>query len=284
MEGTGRPHLGTMPAILGSLDAHDSEHDGVKRLRVLSRHPDRWSDVQPTGWSVDVAWCSPRPGQGRLPYRPDAVIQDLVENETKATAYVLDVLDINGPAVDDVSNWLLMVDDRSGAVDTKVYVCVDEGLHAPADLLRWATILPRVTTPTVAPLHIGESSFEPSSTASIGEVQGSVQPSLDAHEIQHLTRLPQGFSSDALRRRILQWRRMGFDVSDLESALVQEAEVRERIYRHVEDNVRRAIDLDRRLDLMAEHLPATDVERDRFRLRQLTGLDQIESNLNALTE
>ena len=34
-------------------------------------------------------------------------MQDLVGNETKATAYVLDVLDINGPAVDDVSNWLL---------------------------------------------------------------------------------------------------------------------------------------------------------------------------------
>lgn len=284
MDGTSRPHLGTMADILASLDAHEPQHEGVKRLRILSRHPDRWGHIQPVGWSVDVAWCSPRPGRGRLPFQPDAVIQDLVENESKATAYILDVLGINGPGVDDVSNWLLMLDDCSGAVDCRVFVCVDEGLHAPADRSRWATILPRVVIAADTAQQTGESSFVPSSGDSIGDAQTNVRSEVDVHDIQHLTRLPAGFSTDALRRRIMQWRRMGFDVSDLESALVQDEEARERIYRHVENSVRRAIDLDRRLTLMAEHLPASDVERDRFRLRQLTGLDQIESSLRALTD
>ena len=279
-----RPHLGMVADILGSLDADYSDYEGVKRLRILTRHPDRWGHVQPTGWSIDVSWCSPRPGQGRIPYRPDAVVQDMMENESKATAYVLDVLDINGPGVDDVSNWLLMLDDCSTAVDTTIYVCVDEGLHAPADLARWGTILPRLDVASDAFQQAGEPTFEPTKTASIGTGEDTPQSEAGVHEIQHLTRLPTGFSTEALRRRILQWRRMGFDVSDLESALVQDAHVREQIYRHVEDCVRRAIDLNRRLTMMAEHLPATDVERDRFRLRQLTGLDQIESSLNALTE
>ena len=284
MDGTSRPLLGNLSDILGSLDAHHLTHEGVNRLRILTRHPDRWAQIQPTGWSVDVAWCSPRPGQGRLPYRPDAVIKDLVENVTKATAYILDVLDINGPAVDDVSTWLLMLDDCSVNVDSQVYVCVDDGLHNSADLTRWSTILPRVILPSESTHQPREASFEPSKNEPISESVGTIQPELDAHEIQHLTRLPIAFSPDALRRRIMQWRRMGFDVSDLESALVQDSEDRERIYRHVEENVRRAIDLDRRLTMMAEHLPATDVERDRFRLRQLTGLDQIESSLNALMD
>jgi hypothetical protein len=284
MDRTSRPQLGALSDILGSLDAHHLTHEGVNRLRILTRHPDRWAQIQPTGWSVDIAWCSPRPGQGRLPYRPDAVIKDLVENESKATAYILDVLDINGPAVDDVSNWLLMLDDCSVDVDFQVYVCVDDALHESADLTRWSTILPRVKPPLETTHQSRETSFEATSNEPMAESIGSIQPELDVHEIQHLTRLPPSFSPDALRRRILQWRRMGFDVSDLESALVQDSEEREHIYRHVEENVRRAIDLDRRLTMMAEHLPATDVERDRFRLRQLTGLDQIESSLNALLD
>jgi len=284
MDGTSRPQLGTLSAILGSLDAHHLNHEGVNRLRIVTRHPDRWAQIQPTGWSVDVAWCSPRPGNGRLPYRPEAVIKDLAENTTKATAYILDVLDINGPAVDDVSNWLLMLDDSTANVASRVYICIDDRLHESADLTRWSTILPRVESPLDSQTQPREATFEPSMNEPIPESVGSIQPELDVHEIQHLTRLPPAFSPDALRRRILQWRRMGFDVSDLESALVQDSDGRERIYRHVEENVRRAIDLDRRLTMLAEHLPATDVERDRFRLRQLTGLDQIESSLNSLMD
>ena len=33
---------------------------------------------------------------------------------------------------------------------------------------------------------------------------------------------------------------------------------------------------------LANHLPATAVEHDRFRLRQLTGLDEIETTLDAI--
>ena len=284
MDEASRPQLGTMSAILGSLDGDQLNHESVNRLRILTRHPDRWAKVQPSGWSVDVAWCSPRPGQGRLPYESEAVIKDLIENSSKATAYIIDVLDINGPAVDDVSNWLLLLDDCSADVNSRVYVCIDDGLHDSIELARWGTILPRVTSPSESMHQPGETSIETSKNESTAESFGSIQPELDVHEIQHLTRLPPSFSTDALRRRILQWRRMGFDVSDLESALVQDNEDRERIYRHVEENVRRAIDLDRRLTMMAEHLPATDVERDRFRLRQLTGLDQIESSLIALMD
>ena len=105
--------------------------------------------------------------------------------------------------------------------------------------------------------------------------------SVDTNGLRHLTRLPAGFSVDALRRRILQWRRMGFDVSDLESALIQDDDEREQMYRHVEACVRRAIDLDRRLTQFADHLPATEVEHCRFRIRQLTGLDDVASKLSS---
>ncbi|MEC8265013.1 MAG: hypothetical protein VX011_05725, partial [Candidatus Thermoplasmatota archaeon] len=65
------------------------------------------------------------------------------------------------------------------------------------------------------------------------------------------------------------------------AALIQNDEEREQMYRHVEACVRRAIDLDRRLTQFADHLTATEVEHCRFRIRQLTGLDDVASKLSS---
>ena len=91
-----------------------------------------------------------------------------------------------------------------------------------------------------------------------------------------LTRLPEsGFSKSLLQRRVLQWRRMGLDVSEIESALY--ATNKESIYRSytaIEEKVRRAIQLD---NWIVENVSDSQ-ERSvaQFRVRQLTGLDELE--------
>ena len=278
----GRPRLGSVQVVLHALEELIGEGERTQRVRIVTRHPDRWVDIQPHGWSVDVAWCSPRDGKGRLPYDVETVLSDLVENTTKATAYVMDVLDINGASTDDVSNWLLRLDDCAPDHDARVFVIVNDGLHPAKDLVRWTTIAPLVQpqASNVTP-SFDETTASSESDPSLSPLSHNAETE-QPHVLKHLARLPDGFSVDSLRRRILQWRRMGFDVSDLESALVQTDDERERIYRFVENNVRRAVDLDRRLTHLANHLPATAVEHDRFRLRQLTGLDEIETTLDAI--
>lgn len=275
----GRPRLASLSAIKDDLTRERQELGRVQRLRIITRHPDRYTNFVVEGWSVDVGWCTPRPGQDRIAYTADAVVLDVLDNMTKATAYVIDVLDVLGPTSDDIARWLLHLDDACANSDVDVYVLIDKAMHSSQDLARWSTI-----TPTLFPESEHTTSSDVlahgASTITQDTTPATNDDSVEANELRHLTRLPAGFSVDALRRRILQWRRMGFDVSDLESALIQDDEEREQMYRHVEASVRRAIDLDRRLTLFADHLPASEVEHCRFRLRQLTGLDDVASKLS----
>ncbi|MGB0284419.1 MAG: hypothetical protein ACPGGI_05215 [Candidatus Poseidoniaceae archaeon] len=153
-------------------------------------------------------------------------------------------------------------------------------MHSDHDIVRWSSIVPLLTLQSEQTITADTKGQDASSSAHHA-VATLDDDSADSDQLRHLTRLPVGFSADALRRRILQWRRMGFDVSDLESALVQNDEEREHTYRHVEADVRRAIDLDRQLTEFGGHLTATEIEHFRFRLRQLTGLDDVAAKLSS---
>lgn len=109
-----------------------------------------------------------------------------------------------------------------------------------------------------------------------------IEPQLQIHEdgsprLVMLTKLPEiGFSHSLLRKRILQWRRMGLDVAGVEPALTMEEAQAYVLYAEIEEKVRRAVDLDHALSQMNPPLSATDEVVTRFRIRQLTGLDELE--------
>ena len=102
--------------------------------------------------------------------------------------------------------------------------------------------------------------------------------------LSFLVRIPrEGYSKDIARRRILQWRRMGLDVSSAEPALFQDSDDKGfEIYKSVERKVRRAIELDNRLDILLERGHRSEVTKMRFRVRQLTGFDDVESRIDEL--
>ena len=102
--------------------------------------------------------------------------------------------------------------------------------------------------------------------------------------LSFLVRIPkEGYSKDIARRRILQWRRMGLDVSAAEPALFQESDdIGFEIYKSVEDRVRKAIELDNRLDILEANGWKSEVTKMRFRVRQLTGLDEVEKRIDEL--
>ncbi|MDA0648328.1 MAG: DUF835 domain-containing protein [archaeon] len=99
-----------------------------------------------------------------------------------------------------------------------------------------------------------------------------------------LTRLPSnGFSNSILTRRILQWRRMGLDVSEVEPALtIRDEKVAHQLYSSVEEKVRRAVQLENHLEAISDNISATELTTARFRIRQLTGLDELEKWLLSL--
>ena len=91
-----------------------------------------------------------------------------------------------------------------------------------------------------------------------------------------LVRLPEkGFSKSLLQRRVLQWRRMGLDVSEVESALYSSnTESMYRAYNVVEEKVRRAVQLDNWVSANVNDSQERSIAQ--FRIRQLTGLDELE--------
>ena len=107
-----------------------------------------------------------------------------------------------------------------------------------------------------------------------------------SQKLSHLTRLPRaGFSTSVLRRRILAWRRMGFDVSELEPAMkYQDIDRAFTLYRLVEEKVRLAVELDRRIDILQSRGDLSNAASFRFRIRQLTGLREVWRSLDVLLE
>ena len=93
----------------------------------------------------------------------------------------------------------------------------------------------------------------------------------------YLARLPRlGFTNEILVKRILQWRRMGLDVSRIEPALTYDIDEAYELYQSVEEDVRRATELERFIHENESIIEASDLATDMFRFRQLTGLNEIE--------
>ena len=91
-------------------------------------------------------------------------------------------------------------------------------------------------------------------------------------------------STDVLTRRIDQWVEMGFDVSELDYALSSERGERYSIYREVEERVRRAIECERRVQMIEVRGHSVEATKMRFRIMQLTGLEDIENSLDQILQ
>ena len=92
-----------------------------------------------------------------------------------------------------------------------------------------------------------------------------------------LSRLPQmGFTQALLVKRILQWRRMGLDVSELEPALNYETNESYELYRLVEEKVRRVVELENYLYHNSDEIDASELSTALFRIKQLTGIEDLE--------
>lgn len=91
-----------------------------------------------------------------------------------------------------------------------------------------------------------------------------------------LTKLPRiGFTKQILQRRILQWRRMGLDTSEIESSLYStDLASIYSVYAKVEEKVRRATELERYV--VSNVTDSQERTIALFRIRQLTGLEQLE--------
>ena len=110
-------------------------------------------------------------------------------------------------------------------------------------------------------------------------------PEIVESELKMLSSIAEAaLSTDVLARRIEQWVQMGFDVSELDRALTSERGERYSIYRDVEERVRRAIECERRIQMIEVRGHSVEATKMRFRIMQLTGLESIEHTLDQILQ
>lgn len=118
----------------------------------------------------------------------------------------------------------------------------------------------------------------------IGLVQSSEYNQSSDAVITHLVSLPRlGFTSAVLARRMLQWKRMGFDLSALEPAL-SHANMDDAfsMYRSVELDIMMAIDALRLLEQHKSTLTVTECEMFNYRMMSLLDVEQNVQDLEQL--
>ena len=182
--------------------------------------------------------------------------------------------------------WLQRLDGLVRHQDVDVVFPLDPLTVESSFWRRLTGIAPLMTVaePTASE-SVDHRSVEHDTTGDGGEKVGlmqspSVSQSSDA-VITHLVSLPRlGFTSAVLARRMLQWKRMGFDLSALEPALsLTDMDDAFSVYRSVELDIVRAIDALRLLETHESALTVT--EREMFNYRMMSLLD-VEQNVQDL--
>ena len=157
-----------------------------------------------------------------------------------------------------------------------------------AQIRREAPVFETTTSPpdtTGIEEDVSEAVIAPDTAdAQEAEIDGIITPGVEVEPgLVLLSRIPEvSLSRAVLQRRMEQWKAMDFDVSDLLAALVMEREERYARYAEYEEKIRRAVECERRIRELEALGFMTDVTKLRFRLMQLTGLDDIEAILTRL--
>ena len=182
----------------------------------------------------------------------------------------------------DVLNLVMKIKDNLHRKPWSILFVVTEGVFSEIEYAKWHRESPLWSIPVTEPVEV----ILEESASELNKVGVLAEPNdMDKKTgLSFLVRIPrEGFNKDIARRRILQWRRMGLDVSESEPILFQSSDDKAyELYKSVENKVRKAVELDNRLDILEQRGFKSEVTKMRFRVRQLTGFDDVESRINEL--
>ena len=266
-------------AYVDKVSMRDQEH-----VLLLSRLPQRRLIEHIDLDKVEAYWVTTQDVTGSIQPSLDQ-ISDLVTNRVE---------NHNGIAIIEGIEWLValhgyndvlkLVMNLKDSLHRKpwsILLVVTEDIFDEIQYAKWHREAPSWEVPTR--VELTENIIVEDDNSDL-DYDNAVEMEDSKTSLSFLVRIPkEGYSKDVARRRILQWRRMGLDVSAAEPALFQESdELGFEIYKSVEERVRKAIELDNRLDILEANGWKSEVTKMRFRVRQLTGLDEVEKRIDEL--
>ena len=171
--------------------------------------------------------------------------------------------------------WLQRLDAAVRERDIDVILPVDPLSLSVHFWRRLSGLAPLLEQPLTERLDAVDSGDRPVVEVAESDTRGEIVRA-DERVLTHLVSLPlAGFNKTLLAKRMLQWKRMGFDLSALEPALsMNDMQEVHAVYAAVETDIRLAID---GLRLMEHHHGRLSVsEREMFNYRMMSLTDVVQ--------
>ena len=266
-----------------SLDKRISETKGG--LVCYSRLPMRQLLRYMPSNSASMWWISEHASPQSIIPHPASVGDHVVANVDKNTSLVMiDGLDwfITKASQGECLAFLQRMDALARELDFTIVYPVDPLAFEAvfwARLTSLAPKLPTELTPPTPSVIFGEINAGQRSIST----EFSREPESD-RSLSHLVKLPRtGFTHAILAKRMLQWKRMGFDLSMLEPALVvQNMDEAHQLYCGVEEAVALAIDCMRMVVDAGDKLSVTERELYGYRFMSLTDVQATANELKVM--
>ena len=281
--------------VKGHLFSKEFEHDALllewldryshstdEHLVYVSRMPHRRLLNQVDVTKIETYWMTHRAGQAHI--SPDldhlhALIQSRINHHHGLI--VIEGLEwlvsLHGETT--LLNFIRTLRDDVHRTQWSLLLPVDALAFNSIWLARFKREAPELVTQTM-PSEPTSSPIEEVLEVSIPQVEATEE---GLPQLVMLNRLPSnGFTRSLLRKRILQWRRMGLDVSEVEPALHMDDDDAFSLYSKVEQKVRIAVELERAIEHHKSAFTASELTTSKFRIRQLTGLEEIRTMIESI--
>ena len=227
---------------------------------------------------AEMWWLSDHETPRSIVPEPGVVLEHVSANTQRSTSLVvLEGIDwlVGRSSEASVLNMLQVLDSLAKERSFDVVVAGDSLALNPIFWARMCSLAPRMPVLTNEDDRLREpfdhNGEHDEHTEALVEETPKDEPLLI-----HLVNLPSvGFTQAVLARRMLQWKRMGFDLAALEPALaVSDMEKSHSIYHAVEQDITAAIDAIRLLDQRRDQLTVSERERFNYRFMALTNVTE----------
>ena len=242
-------------------------------VHCYSRLPMRQLLCYVSANSAEMWWLSEHDTPRAIPPHPNDVFAHIKSSTREsASLVVLEGIDwlVRRTNETTVLEMLQSLDGLSRERDFQVVLAGDSLSLNPTFWARICSLAPKISV-SADPVEVDEQHYgfeeEPIHHTPIEEAESS----LDDTVLVHLVKLPQaGFTQAVLARRMLQWKRMGFDLAALEPAMAANDMAKAHaIYVGVEAEIIMAIDAIRLIEQRNEDLTVTERERFNYKFMAL---------------
>ncbi|DAC61786.1 MAG TPA: DUF835 domain-containing protein [Candidatus Poseidoniales archaeon] len=254
------------------------EINSESQFTLFSRLPTRRLIERLDLSKIDHYWITENEGKQSIKPDIENIFNLIMKNNNDGlNVYLVDGLEyiLSSSNNDDLLSKMSQFTDDLKPLNSALIYCIDSLAFDNKWIikLRHLSQILQIKTPEVVDVSITEVEDEEEAVEVIQHELG-----IDGGpRLAYLARLPEiGFTNEILVKRILQWRRMGLDVSKIEPAMSYSSKEAYELYKLVEEDVRRATELERFIHANQEHLNTSEIATDLFRIRQLTGLDELE--------